>query len=140
QGASDYVLKFRLERLPLAIERALREKAYRQERKLLEDQLRQAQKMEAVGRLAGGIAHDFNNLLTVILGRCELLMQLLQEGSVHRGHAEEIQSAISQAASLIQQLLAFSRKQAIQFEAVDLNEVIKNTRGMLERLIPENIQ
>jgi signal transduction histidine kinase len=140
QGASDYVLKFRLERLPLAIERALREKAYRQEKKILEEQLRQAQKMEAVGRLAGGIAHDFNNLLTVILGRCELLMQLLPEGSPHRGHAEEIQSAISQSASLIQQLLAFSRKQAIQYEAIDLNEVIENTKGMLERLIPENIQ
>jgi two-component system cell cycle sensor histidine kinase/response regulator CckA len=140
QGASDYVLKFRLERLPLAIERALREKAYRQERKILEDQLRQAQKMEAVGRLAGGIAHDFNNLLTVILGRCELLMQLLPDGSSHRRHAEEIQTAISQSAALIQQLLAFSRKQAIQYEAVDLNEVVKNTKGMLERLIPENIQ
>jgi len=139
-GASDYVLKVRLERLPLAIERALREKAYRQERKTLEEQLRQAQKMEAVGRLAGGIAHDFNNLLTVILGRCELLMQLLPEGSSHRGHAEEIQTAISQSAALIQQLLAFSRKQAIQFEAIDLNEVIENTKGMLERLIPENIQ
>ena len=140
QGASDYVLKFRLERLPLAVERALRERAYRQERKTLEEQLRQAQKMEAVGRLAGGIAHDFNNLLTVILGRCELLMQLLPEGSSHRGHAEEIQTAISQSAALIQQLLAFSRKQAIQYEAVDLNEIIKNTRGLLERLIPENIQ
>jgi two-component system cell cycle sensor histidine kinase/response regulator CckA len=140
QGASDYVLKSGLERLPLAVERALREKSYRQERTLLEEQLRQAQKMEAVGRLAGGIAHDFNNLLTVILGRCELLMQLLQEGSMHRSYTEEIQTAITQAASLIQQLLAFSRKQAIQYEPVDLNEVVKNTQGMLERLIPENIQ
>src|ERR1051326_6069421 len=100
QGACDYVLKFRLERLPLAIERALREKAYRQERKILEEQLRQAQKMEAVGRLAGGIGHDFNNLLTVIIGRSELALLPLPAGDARRQDLELIQTTAHRAAAL----------------------------------------
>ncbi|HEY2384132.1 MAG TPA: response regulator [Terriglobia bacterium] len=140
QGASDYVLKSRLNRLPLSIDRALREQSNREERKALEEELRQAQKMEAIGRLAGGIAHDFNNLLTVILGRSELLIDLLADQTLPLRHAGEIHAASEQAASLTRQLLAFSRKQTIQHEVVDLNAIIRKLHPMLERLIPENIQ
>jgi two-component system, cell cycle sensor histidine kinase and response regulator CckA len=133
QGASDYVLKNRLQRLPLVIERALRQK-------YLEEQQRQGQKMEAVGRLAGGVAHDFNNLLTVILGRCDLLSESLPASGVSQRYVDEIRKAGEQAASLTQQLLSFSRNQLIEREVLDLNEVVSRTDTMLQRLIGEHIQ
>jgi two-component system, cell cycle sensor histidine kinase and response regulator CckA len=133
QGASDYVLKTRLQRLPLVIERSLRQK-------FLEEQLRQAQKMEAVGRLAGGVAHDFNNLLTVILGRCGFLAECLPSGSLSHRYVDEIRQAGEQAASLTQQLLSFSRNQLIAREVVDMNEVISKTNTTLQRLIGEDIE
>jgi len=109
------------------------------ERKLLEEQLRQAQKMEAVGRLAGGVAHDFNNALSVINGYSELLQLALPTEVTLRKQAEEIQKAGQRAATLTRQLLTFSRKQTIQPVALDLNCVVTDIEKMLRRLIGEDI-
>jgi two-component system cell cycle sensor histidine kinase/response regulator CckA len=110
------------------------------ERRLLEEQLRQAQKMEAVGQLAGGIAHDFNNLLTVIKGNSQLLLEKLHAVDSRRTGVEQIQKATDRAASLIYQLLAFSRKQVIEFRVLDLNSMIANTMQLLRRLLGEHIE
>ena len=109
------------------------------ERRALEQQLRQAQKMEAVGRLAGGIAHDFNNLLMVISGYSEFLLGQLGEDPALRGHAQEIANAAGRATSLTRQLLAFSRKQMLAPKIVDLNSVVTENVKMLTRLIGEDI-
>ena len=105
-----------------------------------EERLRQSQKMEAVGRLAGGIAHDFNNLLTAITGYSRLLLQQTGERSPFRHDLEEIHAASERAASLTRQLLAFSRKQILQPQVLDLNEVITGVNQMLRRLIGEDIE
>ena len=110
------------------------------ERRQLEAQLRQAQKMEAIGRLAGGIAHDFNNLLTAISGYSGLLLETLDEGDPRRDDAEQIRSAAERATELTSQLLAFSRRGLVRPTAVDLNGVIRNMQPMLERLIGEHIR
>lgn len=107
----------------------------------LEEQLRHAQKMEAVGQLAGGIAHDFNNLLTVINGYCEVLLldELDADGTI-RAQIESIHKAGERAALLTQQLLVFSRKAPLKPEIVDLNLLAQESGTLLRRLIPENIQ
>ena len=110
------------------------------ERKRLEDMLREAQKMEAVGRLAGGIAHDFNNLLTVVTGRSELALSRLAAGDPRRQDLEVIQSAAHRAAALTGQLLAFGRRQVLQPMVIDLQMVIDNVVPMLRRLIGEDIE
>ena len=109
------------------------------ERRALEQQLRQAQKMEAVGRLAGGIAHDFNNLLMVISGYSEFLLEHAGTDPTLRGHAQEIANAAERATSLTRQLLAFSRKQMLAPKIVDLNSVVTENVKMLTRLIGEDI-
>ena len=110
------------------------------ERRSLEQQVHQAQKMEAVGRLAGGIAHDFNNLLTSILGYCQLLLLDVNPEDPHHTDLLEIERAGRSAARLTQQLLAFSRKQIVEPTLIDLNEVIGHVGGMLQRLIGEDVQ
>ena len=105
-----------------------------------EDQLRQSQKMDAIGRLAGGVAHDFNNLLTVILGYAEQLLERLDAREPLRTAALEIQGAAERAAALTRQLLAFSRKQVLEPRMLDLNAVLSGTSGLLRRLISEDVQ
>ena len=109
------------------------------EQRVLEAQFQQAQKMEAVGRLAGGVAHDFNNLLTVMLGFCELLLNDMPPTDHRRADLEEIQKAGVSAAALTRQLLAFSRKQITSPTLLNLSEVVSDIHGMIERLIGEDI-
>jgi PAS domain S-box-containing protein len=109
------------------------------QRKQLEDQFRQAHKMEAVGRLAGGVAHDFNNVLTIIRAQTEFLLADLAADDVRRGDVLEIQSAADRAATFTRQLLAFSRRQLLQPEVLELNAVISSTEMMLRRLVGEDV-
>lgn len=109
------------------------------ERIHFQEQLNQAMKMEAVGRLAGGVAHDFNNLLTAISGNAQLARIALRSGENVLAHLDEISKACTSAAGLIRQLLSFSRRQIIEPVAVDLNALILNIRTMLERLLGEDI-
>jgi signal transduction histidine kinase len=117
------------------------QKRAEEERTALEHQLRQAQKMEAIGRLAGGIAHDFNNLLTAILGYAELASSRLDRGGADvRTELGEIRASSERAASLTQQLLAFSRQQVMQPQVLDLNVVLGEFARLLRRLVGEEIE
>jgi len=109
------------------------------ERKRLEEQLRHAAKMEAIGGLAGGIAHDFNNLLTAVIGYSNLLMERMPKEGFHHEKLTQICRAAERAAGLTHQLLAFSRKQVLDVRVLDLNEVIAGMEEMLRRLIGEDI-
>jgi two-component system, cell cycle sensor histidine kinase and response regulator CckA len=110
------------------------------QRKLLEEQLVHAQKMEAVGRLAGGVAHDFNNMLTVISGYTRMILEELREDDPLRDYAEEIRTAADRAGAITNQLLAFSRRQLIEPRIISVNSVISQIEKMLRRLLGEDIQ
>ena len=146
-GAHDFIMKRKLARLAPAIARELREAQSRVARKAAEEalrqseeQLRQAQKLEAVGRLAAGVAHDFNNILTVITGHSELLLRQLSAEDPRRKNAEQIEKSAYMAAALTRQLLTFSRKQVIEPRVLNLNAVIVTIEKMLRRLIGEDIE
>ena len=110
------------------------------ERDRLEDQLRQSHKMEAVGQLAGGIAHDFNNILTAIIGYAHLILLKMTGDNQPRNYVEQILASAERAAGLTQGLLAFSRKQVINPQPVELNGIVRNVRKFLERIIGEDIE
>lgn len=144
EGATDFIIKpinwtllnYRL-RFILMATRAL------QQQRLLEEQLHESQKMEALGRLAGGVAHDFNNLLTVITGCTELLLTGLPQSEAFetiRAELEDIQQAAEHASSLIGQLLAFSRRQVLRPRILDLKELVVHMEKMLSRIIGEDIE
>ncbi|MDB4989279.1 MAG: putative Hybrid histidine kinase [Myxococcaceae bacterium] len=164
-GANDYVLKDRLGRLAPAIERELRECEERRAHRLAthelresearfgrlaesaedalrrsEEQLRQAQKMEAVGRLAGGVAHDFNNILSIILSYGELALRELRPGDPVRRDIEQICNAAESAAGLTNQLLMFSRQRVVEPKVLELYQVVVNMEPMLQRIVGEDVK
>ena len=110
------------------------------ERKRLEEQLRQSQKMESIGTLAGGISHDFNNILTAIIGYGSLFRMKMPDDDPLRHNVDQILASANRAASLTQGLLAYSRKQVLNPKPVDLNEIIRKMERLLRRLIGEDVE
>jgi signal transduction histidine kinase len=140
-GASDYVFKEKIGRLAPALRRVLQEAEAREALQRMEEQLRQAQKMEVVGHLAGGIAHDFNNLLTIILGHSELLLRKsTPDDPLLRLGLEQIRTAGERGALITRRLLAFARKQPPQPATFDLNEILLGMEGMLRTLAAGHIE
>jgi len=139
-GAADHMTRKNLMRLNAAVEREMRAAKMRRDRVRLEEQFRQAQKMEAVGRLAGGVAHDFNNLLTVITGYSDLLLTSRDLKEAHRTALEEIRRSAERGGALTHQLLAFSRRQPMVSRTVRLNDLVIQMEKMLRRLIGEDIE
>jgi two-component system cell cycle sensor histidine kinase/response regulator CckA len=139
-GAADHLTRGNLMRLNAAVERELRAARLRHERNRLEEQFRQSQKMEAVGRLAGGVAHDFNNLLTVITGYSDLLLAKRDLHEGQRSALEQIRRSAERGGALTNQLLAFSRRQPLQPRIIHLNELVLQIEKLLRRLIGEDIE
>jgi len=147
EGAHDYLMKDRLERLVPAIERELREANNRRKqrseteiREKLQDQLRQSQKMEAIGTLAGGIAHDFNNILSAAIGFTEMALTDVKKGSRVATCLEQIMIAQQRAADLINQILTFSRKSDNESKPVWIQEVIQEALSLLRSTLPSTIE
>jgi len=139
-GAHDYVLKHNLGRLVPAVRRELRESALRQERRDLEEQLRQAQKLESLGLLAGGVAHDFNNLLTGILGNASLIAEIWSPPDDVRMLLDEVVRASERAADLTRQLLAYAGKGRFVLEPVDLSELVREIIGLVHVSIAKKVR
>jgi two-component system cell cycle sensor histidine kinase/response regulator CckA len=139
-GATDCVAKRDLSRLAPAVRRAMREVEERAERRRLEAQVFESQKLELINQLSSGVAHDFNNLLAVILGYSELITSHLEPGSPLQKYINEIRHASNRAAGLTRQLLVFSRKQLVRPEIIDPNVAVKDLHQLLGRLIDEKIE
>jgi signal transduction histidine kinase len=146
-GANDFIVKARLHRLAPVVERELREAQRRIEQRRTanalaesQQQLRQAQKLEAVGRLAGGVAHDFNNLMAAILAYADLVLKDMSGDDLHRADLEEIRAASGRASKLTLQLLAFSRAQVIERVMLDLVQVLGGVWQLLRRLVGDTIR
>jgi signal transduction histidine kinase len=139
-GASDHLRRGALMRLNAAVEREIRAAKTRRGRARLEEQFRQAQKMEAVGRMAGGVAHDFNNLLTIITGYSDLLLGGGELKDTQRAALEEIRRAAERGGQLTHQLLAFSRREPLAPHTLRVNELVIHIEKMLHRLIGEDIE
>jgi len=144
KGATDYVLKDRISKLGPAVSRAIKEAGERkraeEEKRKLEDQLRQAQKMEAVGQLAGGIAHDFNNVISAVMGFATLVHMKMRAEDPLRQYVEQILESTERAGNLTHGLLAFSRTQIMNPKPVNLNGIIRCIEKLLSRLISEDIE
>lgn len=141
-GAADYLVKGQIDHILLerSIRHSIERKALEREHAALEEQLLQAQKLESIGQLAGGIAHDFNNLMTPIIGYAQMGLTTLPEEYRERVYLEEILKAADRATNLIQQLLAFSRRQVVELQVIDLNSLLVNIDNMLQRLIGEDVE
>ncbi|MFC1569718.1 response regulator [bacterium] len=146
-GAQDYIMKDNLARLIPAIERELREvevhrkkRQAEEDKKHIEEQLIQSQKMEAIGRLTGGVAHDFNNLLTAIRGYTDMALDQIDNDTQLFQDLKEIQISAERAMNLTRQLLLFSRRQPMEFFHLDLNMAIENLLGLLHRIIGEDVE
>jgi two-component system cell cycle sensor histidine kinase/response regulator CckA len=139
-GAQDYIMKSNLRRLLPAIERELRESQIRREHKNIEQRMRQLEKFEAIGRLAGGIAHDFNNVIGAIMGWAELGEGEVPPDSRAAKFFQNIRNHSARAAGLTGQLLAYARRQILEPRNIDLNQVIRDTSGLLEKLIGAQIE
>jgi two-component system, cell cycle sensor histidine kinase and response regulator CckA len=140
QGATDFVLKGSLGRLSSAVKRAIDLKNAEEAKAALEKELRQIQKLEAIGQLAGGVAHDFNNILMVISSYCEVLQMKTDPKDSNYKIIHEIRIASERGAALTRQLLAFSRKQRLEPKVVNLNQVLGEMKGILRHLIRENME
>jgi len=146
-GAHDYIMKDNLARLIPAIERELREvemhrkkQQAEEDKKRIEEQLLQSQKMEAIGRLTGGVAHDFNNLLTAIRGYTDMSFDQITKDTQLYKDLKEIQICTERAMNLTRQLLLFSRRQPMEFFHIDFNKTVENLLGLLHRIIGEDIE
>ncbi len=139
-GAQDFMSKSKLLRLLPAIKRELNEAARRSAHRIVEQQLRQSQKMEAIGQLTGGIAHDFNNLLSVVVGNIEILLDHLKDAPEAEALANDALTGALHGAELTRRLLAFSRQAPLSTELVDINRLISSLLIMLGRTIGERIE
>ena len=139
-GAHDYILKDKLGRLAPAVRRELKELEVRRQRRDLEEQLRQAQKLESLGLLAGGVAHDFNNLLTGILGNASLVLEMLSPPEPERSMLEDVVRASERAAELTRQLLAYAGKGKFIVQPVHLSEVVKEISQLVRSSIPRKVE
>jgi two-component system cell cycle sensor histidine kinase/response regulator CckA len=140
QGAADYLLKDRLARLGEAVRRALGEKELRDQHSRLEEQMRQREKLAAVGQLAGGIAHDFNNYLTTIMLYAQLLLKRPHLPADLEPMVETILSQSRQAAKLVQQILDFSRRSVMETRPIDLSPLVEGIASILQRTLPDDIR
>ncbi len=136
---SDYVLKKHLQRLPFAVKESLEKARLRKERKGLEEQVRQAQKMESLGLLAGGIAHDFNNMLAGISGYAQLCLSQVNQGDVLYENLNHIREIAKRATRMTRQLLAFSRQQTLDLRDINLNTVISHLLDFIGKILVERI-
>ncbi|MGH7131433.1 MAG: response regulator [Phycisphaerales bacterium] len=139
-GAADFVVKESLKRLGGAIVRAVREFDERRENRRLQVRLADAQRLEAIGRLAGGMAHDFNNTLTAIMGAAGMVEMLVPPEHRARKHLEQLQQAVEHGATLTRQLLAFSRRQVVEPRSVDVGALAVRVRPMLDRLVEDRVE